>query len=84
MRACRSPATTALVRQRKPRRPPGLRHNRLLEMDGPRFVQAVTESLPSRPPNVERIVEINRRPAGATPAEPLEVGTLASGGQAQV
>jgi hydroxyacylglutathione hydrolase len=47
------------------------RHNRLLEMGGARFVQTVTESLPSRPPNVERIVEINRRPAGATPAEPV-------------
>jgi hydroxyacylglutathione hydrolase len=47
------------------------RYNHLLEMDGARFVQAVTESLPSRPPNVERIVEINRRPAGVTPAEPL-------------
>jgi hydroxyacylglutathione hydrolase len=47
------------------------RHNPLLEMDGARFVEAVTASLPSRPPNVQRIVEINRRPAGATPAEPF-------------
>jgi hydroxyacylglutathione hydrolase len=47
------------------------RHNRLLGMDEPRFVQGVTESLPSRPPNLERIVEINRRPAGPTPAEPI-------------
>jgi glyoxylase-like metal-dependent hydrolase (beta-lactamase superfamily II)/rhodanese-related sulfurtransferase len=47
------------------------RHNRLLEMESPQFVRAVTESLPSRPPNVERIVQINRRPAGATPAQPV-------------
>ncbi len=47
------------------------RHNRLLGMAQPQFVRAVTDSLPSRPPNVERIVEINRRPAAATPARPV-------------
>ncbi len=47
------------------------RHNRLLGMESSQFVQAVTESLPSRPPNVERIVQINQRPAGATPAQPI-------------
>jgi hydroxyacylglutathione hydrolase len=46
-------------------------HNRLLGMESPQFVRAVTESLPSRPPNVERIVQINRRPAGGTPAQPV-------------
>jgi hydroxyacylglutathione hydrolase len=49
------------------------RHNPLLKMDEQRFVQAVTASLPSRPPNVERIVEINRRASGATPAEPVSL-----------
>ena len=44
------------------------RHNPLLVMDEPQFVEAVTDSLPSRPPNIERIVELNRRSAGATPA----------------
>jgi hydroxyacylglutathione hydrolase len=47
------------------------RHNRLLGMDGQQFVQAVTDSLPPRPPNLERIVEINRRPSGRSPAEPV-------------
>jgi hydroxyacylglutathione hydrolase len=47
------------------------RHNRLLGMESSQFVRAVTESLPSRPPNIERIVEINRRPVGATPAQPV-------------
>jgi hydroxyacylglutathione hydrolase len=46
------------------------RHNRLLEMEGPQFVRAVTDSLPSRPPNLERIVEINQRASGAMPAQP--------------
>lgn len=55
------------------------RHNRLLlAMEELQFVRAVTDSLPSRPPNVERIVQINRRPAGATPAQPVALapGTL--------
>jgi hydroxyacylglutathione hydrolase len=39
----------------------------------------VTNSLPTRPPNIERIVELNRRPAGSSPSQPavLEPGTLA-------
>ncbi len=55
------------------------RHNRLLEMAAPRFIRAVTESLPARPPNLERIVEINRRAAGPSPAAPpvLAAGRLA-------
>lgn len=46
------------------------RHNVLLEMAEPQFVEAVTGSLPSRPPNVERIVGLNRRPSGSSPAQP--------------
>jgi hydroxyacylglutathione hydrolase len=55
------------------------RHNPLLGMDAGRFVQTVTDSLPTRPPNIERIVELNRRPAGSSPSQPavLEPGTLA-------
>lgn len=54
------------------------RHNRLLGMDGAQFVRAVTDSLPSRPPNIERIVELNQRPTGASPAQPaaLDLATL--------
>jgi glyoxylase-like metal-dependent hydrolase (beta-lactamase superfamily II)/rhodanese-related sulfurtransferase len=44
------------------------RHNPLLAMDEPAFVDAVTASLPSRPPNIERIVELNRRRTGRSPA----------------
>jgi hydroxyacylglutathione hydrolase len=47
------------------------RHNRLLEMEPAQFIRAVTESLPSRPPNVGRIVQINRHSAGGSPAQPL-------------
>lgn len=41
------------------------RYNRLLGMPSPQFVAAVTERLPPRPPNIERIVEINQRPVGS-------------------
>jgi hydroxyacylglutathione hydrolase len=47
--------------------------NPLLMMDEARFVAGLTGSLPSRPPNIERIVAINRRSAGASPAEPAEL-----------
>ena len=43
------------------------RHNRLLGMESSEFVDAVTESLPSRPPNIKRIVQINQAASGATP-----------------
>ncbi len=46
------------------------RHNCLLGMDEPQFVEAVTGSLPSRPPNIERIVGLNRRSSGSSPAQP--------------
>lgn len=46
------------------------RHNPLLSMDEPAFVDAVTGSLPSRPPNIDRIVALNRRSAGASPQSP--------------
>lgn len=46
------------------------RHNVLLGLDEDRFVQGLVAGLPSRPPNVDRIVELNRRAAGAFPSEP--------------
>jgi hydroxyacylglutathione hydrolase len=46
------------------------RHNPLLMMDQAQFVAGLTGSLPSRPPNIDRIVAINRRSAGASPAVP--------------
>jgi hydroxyacylglutathione hydrolase len=54
-------------------------HNPLLSMDAPAFVDGVTASLPCRPPNIDRIVELNRRVGGRVPAEPvtLRPGSLA-------
>ena len=37
------------------------RHNPLLALGEPQFVAELTESLPSRPPNVDRIVSLNQR-----------------------
>lgn len=48
-------------------------HNPLLSMDQAGFVDGVTASLPCRPPNIERIVGLNRRTDGRVPGEP---GTL--------
>lgn len=46
-------------------------HDPLLMMDPDRFVASLTASLPSRPPNVERIVGLNRRRIrDSEPAEP--------------
>jgi hydroxyacylglutathione hydrolase len=47
------------------------RHNPLLALDADSFVSELTASLPTRPPNVEHIVELNRR-SGAAPAALLE------------
>lgn len=48
------------------------RHNPLLSLDVERFVSELIASLPTRPPNVERIVEINRR-TSVTPTAALPV-----------
>ncbi|HEX4008633.1 MAG TPA: MBL fold metallo-hydrolase [Solirubrobacteraceae bacterium] len=45
-------------------------HNPLLSLDQPAFVAGVTANLPSRPPNIARIVDLNRRANGAAPSEP--------------
>jgi hydroxyacylglutathione hydrolase len=46
------------------------RHNPLLGLDEDSFVDGVTAELPSRPPNIQRIVELNRRSGGPSPPEP--------------
>ena len=46
------------------------RHNPPLSLGHDAFVQAVTSSLPSRPPNIERIVGLNRGAGEAIPGEP--------------
>ncbi|HEX3690193.1 MAG TPA: MBL fold metallo-hydrolase [Solirubrobacteraceae bacterium] len=46
------------------------RHNALLGLDEGSFVEGLTAQLPSRPPNIERIVELNRRSGGASPPAP--------------
>jgi rhodanese-related sulfurtransferase len=50
------------------------RHNPLLSLDEDVFVDDVTADLPTRPPNIERIVELNRRSAGSSPPEPGLLG----------
>jgi glyoxylase-like metal-dependent hydrolase (beta-lactamase superfamily II)/rhodanese-related sulfurtransferase len=50
------------------------RANPLLSLDEPDFVDAVVAALPSRPPNVERIVTLNARAEGAPPADPEPLG----------
>jgi hydroxyacylglutathione hydrolase len=46
------------------------RHNPRLGLDETPFVEGLTAQLPTRPPNIERIVELNRRFQGASPPEP--------------
>ena len=50
------------------------RSNPLLLADEPRFVEGLTASLPSRPPNIERIVGLNRSTRYEPPAEPAPLG----------
>ncbi len=53
------------------------RHNRPLSLQRDAFVRAVTSSLPSRPPNIERIVALNRPAEQAFPGEPPALGPAA-------
>jgi hydroxyacylglutathione hydrolase len=41
------------------------RHNPFLGLDADHFVSELTQSLPTRPPNVDRIVDLNRRTSAA-------------------
>jgi hydroxyacylglutathione hydrolase len=54
-------------------------HNSLLSMDEPAFVDGVTGSLPCRPPNIDRIVGLNRAIGARLPAAPvtLQLASLA-------
>ena len=49
------------------------RHNPLLGLDEASFVEGLTAELLSRPPNIERIVELNRRSGGDPPPEPRQL-----------
>jgi hydroxyacylglutathione hydrolase len=51
------------------------RRNPLLLMEEAEFVAGLTSNLPSRPPNIDRIVALNQRGDGAHPAEPPPLGT---------
>ncbi len=44
--------------------------NPMLAAGESKFVEGLTSTLPTPPPNIERIVELNRRANGSTPAEP--------------
>jgi hydroxyacylglutathione hydrolase len=55
------------------------RHNPPLALDPDAFVDAVTSTLPCRPPNIDRIVGLNRPGAPACPAEPGRLGAEALG-----
>jgi hydroxyacylglutathione hydrolase len=46
------------------------RQNPILLMPEADFVRGLIRNLPSRPPNIDRIVELNRRRDGGQPAEP--------------
>jgi hydroxyacylglutathione hydrolase len=54
-------------------------HNPLLSTDRAGFVDGVTASLPCRPPNIDRIVGLNRRAGAHVPAAPvtLQLDSLA-------
>ncbi len=61
------------------------RHNPLLGADVADFVSGVTASLPCRPPNIERIVELNRNAPATLPDVPTaldaaQLGTLLADG----
>ncbi|MGH2856214.1 MAG: MBL fold metallo-hydrolase [Solirubrobacteraceae bacterium] len=46
------------------------RHNPLLGLAEPDFVHDLTATLPPRPPNIDRIVDLNRMADGTPPPEP--------------
>jgi len=46
------------------------RHSPLLALDETAFVAGLTAHLPARPPNITRIVELNRRADGPAPPQP--------------
>jgi glyoxylase-like metal-dependent hydrolase (beta-lactamase superfamily II)/rhodanese-related sulfurtransferase len=56
------------------------RHNPLLGLDATRFIGELTGSLPTRPPNVDRIVELNRRPSASAAVTLRALGEAEVGG----
>jgi glyoxylase-like metal-dependent hydrolase (beta-lactamase superfamily II)/rhodanese-related sulfurtransferase len=50
------------------------RHSPLLMMGEEQFVHGLTASLPTRPPNIERVVSLNQRAQHEAPAEPPALG----------
>jgi glyoxylase-like metal-dependent hydrolase (beta-lactamase superfamily II)/rhodanese-related sulfurtransferase len=46
------------------------RHNPLLQMERAEFVRGLVASIPTRPPNVDRIVTLNRASSGEQPSDP--------------
>jgi hydroxyacylglutathione hydrolase len=52
-------------------------HNALLRMDEPEFVETLISGLPVRPPNIGRIVALNRDGDGGGPGEVPELGAEA-------
>jgi glyoxylase-like metal-dependent hydrolase (beta-lactamase superfamily II)/rhodanese-related sulfurtransferase len=50
-------------------------HNPLLQMDEAEFVKSLVETIPTRPPNIERIVGLNRDGARGGPREPEQLST---------
>ncbi len=57
------------------------RHNAPLSLERDAFVQAVTASLPSRPPNIERIVGLNRPAEQSFPPDPPSLTAAALAAQ---
>jgi hydroxyacylglutathione hydrolase len=49
------------------------RHNALLELGENEFIRDLTANLPSRPPNIDRIVRLNRRVSGPMPSAPARL-----------
>jgi hydroxyacylglutathione hydrolase len=48
-------------------------HNPLLRVDEERFVDELLRELPSRPPNIDRVVALNRARKAAAPPSPVEL-----------
>jgi hypothetical protein len=53
------------------------RHNPLLQMDEEQFVCALVAAIPAKPPNIDRIVALNRDADGGGPKQVLELSPYA-------
>jgi hydroxyacylglutathione hydrolase len=52
-------------------------HNPLLELDEERFVEELLRELPPRPPNIDRVVSLNRARTAVPPPLPVELDVSA-------